>query len=217
MSIGNLILTFLMAIPLGQETANIRVRIILFEVPSMIVSRVIAGEVAEGEGVVGTMVGGSTTGSFPDEAVTLQNRLAAGSDTMDIKRVIREFMAYDCIKAQDVSVFELTEHELVFNYQNEAGQEVAEELDLDSLLYRLDIEPVWKNDEEAGLALRVWLRWQDPYGIQDIRDNIPERLVFDQTVLVKFSQVTFVGFPSSTSKSRRSIYWLALSVEKLCR
>jgi len=214
MLMRNLILSMLIAIPLGQETANVHVRLTLFEVPFMIVSRVIAGGVTEGGGVVGTMVGGSTTGSFPDGAVTLQNRLPAGSYSVDIKKVIREFMAYDCIRAQDISVNTLVEHALVFGHKSRAGQEVAQELDLESLSYRLDIEPVWENEEEAGLALQIWLRWQDPYGIQDIKNDIPERLVFDQTVSVKFGQTILVGFPSSTSRSRRSIFWLALSVEK---
>jgi len=214
MFVCNLILPLLMAIPLGQETVNIRVRITMFEAPSMIVSRMFAGRTTKGGGVAGTMVGGNTTGSFPDGAVTLQNRLPAGSYGVDIKKVICEFMAFDCIRAQDITVYELAGHELVFNAHSGAGKEVAQKLDLDSLSYRLDIEPAWKNEQEAGLALQVWLRWQDPYGIQDIRDNIPERLAFDQTVSVKFGQTSLVGFPSSTSRSRRSIFWLALSVEK---
>lgn len=216
MFVCHLILPLLMAIPLGQETANVRVRITLFEVSSMIVSRMFAGIVTEGEGVAGTLVGGNTTGSFPASPVTLKNRLAAGLDTMDMKGAIREFMANDCIRAQDITINELAGRELVFGHQGEAGQEVCQELHQgrpSPLSYRLDIEPVWENEQEAGLALQIWLLWQDPYGIQDIKDNIPERLAFDQAVSVKFGQTTLVGFPSSTS-GRRFIYWLALSVEK---
>ena len=211
---GDLMLTLLLVIPLSQETANVRVRITLFEVPSMIVSRMIASRVTEDGGVEGTMVGGNTTGSFPDGAVTLQNRLPAGSFSVDIKKVIREYMAYGCIRAQDISVNELAEHALVFGHKSKAGQEVAQELDPKSLSYRLVVEPAWEDEQEAGLALQVWLRWQNPYGVQDIINNIPERLALDQNVAVKFGQTSLVGFPSSTSRPRRSIFWLALSVEK---
>jgi hypothetical protein len=218
MFIGNLILTVLMAIQPSQETADIRVRISVFEVPFMIVSYTVAGVSKDG-GVVGTMVGGSTTRSFPRDAVTLQNRLAAGSHSVEIKTAIREFMAYSCIRAQDITVHELAEHELVFDHQGEAGHEVYQELDQgrpSPFSYRLDIEPAWESDEEAGLALQVWFRWQNPYGLQDISGEVPERLAFDQTVAVKFGQTSLVGLPSSTS-GRRFIYWLAVTVEKSCR
>jgi hypothetical protein len=216
MSTGNLILTLLLVIPLGQEAAKIRVRITMFEIPFMIVSRTIATRVAEDGSIIGTMVGGSTTGSFPDGEVTIHNRLPAASDSVDIVKAIREFMAYGCITAQDIGVNEFTRHELIFDLQDGAGEEVYQELHKgrpSPLSYRLAIEPVWENEREAGLALQVRLRWQDPFGIQDIRDNIPERLVYDQTVFVRFGQTTLVGFPSSSSRSRRSIYWLAIAVD----
>ena len=91
MFMGNLILTLLMAIPLGQEAASIRFKITIFEVPFMIVTTMFAGGVAKDAGVVGTMVGGSTTGAFPDEVVSLQNRLPADSNGVDIKSVIPEY------------------------------------------------------------------------------------------------------------------------------
>lgn len=216
MFMGDLMLTLLLVIPLSQETANVRVRITLFEVPSMIVAWTFAG-VAKDGGVVGTTVGGSTTGAFPAGVVSLQNRMPAGSDSLEIKKVIREFMAYGCIRAQGITVYELANHELVFRDQREAGQEVYQELDEGRpcpVTYRLVVEPAWEDEQEAGLALQVWLRWQNPYGVQDIINNIPERLALDQNVAVKFGQTSLVGFPSSTSRPRRSIFWLALSVEK---
>jgi len=219
MFVCNLILPLLMAIPLGQETADIRAKITLFEVPSMIVSRMIATRVTKDGGVEGTMVGGSTTGSFPAEMVCLQNRLPAGSDSMALKKAIREFMANDCVRAQDITVYELAGHELIFDHQNETGQEVAQKRDAWPywLSYHLAVEPAWMDEEDVGLALRLWIRRQDPYGLQDITGQVPECLVFDQTVAVKFGQTSLVGFPSSTSRPRRSIFWLALSVEKFYR
>jgi len=216
MLIGNLILALLMAIPLAQESASIRVKITLFEVPFMIVSWTTA-RVAEDGSVVGTMVGGSTTGAFPAEAVSLQNRLPADSYSVDIKSAIREYMAYSCIRAQNITVYELAGHELDFDHQNGVGQEVAQEREDWPywLSYRLAVEPAWKNEEEIGLALRLWIRRKDPHGLLDITGQVPEHLVLDQTVTVKFGQTSLVGFPSSTSRSRRSIYWLALSAETL--
>lgn len=215
MFVGNLILPVLMVIPLGQETGNVRVRITLFEVPSMIVSRMIATRVTKDGGVEGTTVGGSTTGSFPTSVVSLQNRLPADSYSVDIKSAIREYMAYSCIRAQDIRVYEFSGHELIFDHQNKAGQEVAQEKDAWPywLSYRLAIEPAWKNEEECGLALRLWIRRKDPHGLLDITGQVPEHLVLDQTAAVKFGQTSLVGFPSSTS-GPRSIYWLALSVER---
>jgi hypothetical protein len=216
MFMGNLILMLLMLIPLGQETADIRVKITLFEVPFMIVTTMFAGGVAKDGGVVGTMVGGSTTGGFPAEVVSLQNRLPADSYSVDIKSAIRDYMANSCIRAQNITVYELANHELVFRDQREAGQEVYQELDEGRpcpVAYRLVVEPVWEDEQEAGLALQVWLRWQNPYGVQDIINNIPEHLALDQNVAVKFGQTSLVGFPSSNS-GPRSIYWLAVSVEQ---
>jgi hypothetical protein len=211
---GNLILTMLMAVPIGQDAAHIRVRISLFEVPFRIVSWTYAGVTKDG-GVAGTMVGGSTTGSFPPRPITLQDRLPAGSESLDIKKAIREFMAYSCIRAQDIIVNDLAQHELVFDHQSEAGQEIYQELRKgrpSPVSYRLEIEPAWQNEEAAGLALQIWLRWQDPGGIQAFSGDVPERLAFDETVSVKFDQTTLVAFPSSTS-GPRSVYWLAISVE----
>lgn len=215
MAICSLMLTLFMAIHPGQEAANLRVRIIVYEVPFMIVSRTIAG-VAEDGSVVGTMVGGSTTGSFPDKAVTLQNRLPAGSYSVDIKDVIREFLAYSCIRAQDITVYELAEHELVFNDPHEAKREVYQELDEmrpSPVSYRLNVELTWENEHEAGLAIQVWLRWQNPQRIQENITNIPERLAIDENVAVKLGQTSLAGFPSTTT-GPRSVLWLALSVER---
>jgi hypothetical protein len=213
----NLLLPFLMVLPLYQEATNLQVRITMFEVPFMIVSWTTA-RVAEDGSVVGTTVGGSTTGSFPTGVVSLQNRLPADSYSVDIKSAIREYMAYSCIRAQDITVYEHAGHELIFNHQNEAGQEVAQERDDWPywLSYRLAVEPAWKNEEEIGLALRLWIRRKDPHGLLDITGQVPEHLVLDRTVALKFGQTSLVGFPSTTS-GPRSIYWLALSVEKLYR
>lgn len=216
MLICSLILTLLAAMPFGQEATGMRVKISLFDVPSMIVSYTVAGWSTPDGGVAGTTVGGDITGSFPDHPVTLENRLAAGSLAVDIKTIIRDFMANACLRAQDIPVHELAGHELVFAEPAEAGQEVYQELEegLPSpSSIRVDIEPAWETDEETGLSLRVWLRWQDPYGIQEISGNIPERLAVEQTVPVKFGLISLVGFPSSTS-GRRFIYWLALSAER---
>jgi hypothetical protein len=217
MVMGNLILTLLMVIPLGQESANIRVKVSLFEVPFMIVSWTTA-RVAEDGSVVGMTVGGSTTGSFPTGVVSLQNRLPADSYSVDIKSAIREYMAYSCIRAQDITVYEFAGHELIFNHQNEAGQEVAQERDGWPywLSYRLAVEPAWKNEEQVGLALRLWIRRKDPHGLLDITGQVPEHLVLDQTVALKFGQTSLVGFPSTTS-GPRSICWLAVSVEVVGR
>jgi hypothetical protein len=216
MFVGHLILPLLMAISLGQETANIRVRITLFEVPSMIVSRIFAGRVTEDGAVAGTMVGGNTTGSFPAGVVFLQDRLAGCANTSDIKSAIFEYMAYSRIKEQDIGIFELTQHELVLGNQPSIAQEVEREIDKwpHRVSYRLTVEPAWQNEEEVGLALRLWIRRKDPHGLLDITGQVPEHLVLDQTVALKFGQTSLVGFPSSTSRSRRSIYWLAVSVEK---
>jgi len=129
MFIQILILTNLMALQPAEEAANVRVRITLYGVPFMIVSRTIDTRVAEDGSVIGTMVGGSTTGAFPADVVSLQNRLPAGSYSVDIKDAIREFMASGCIRAQDITIYELAGHELIFDHQNEAGQEVAQERD----------------------------------------------------------------------------------------
>jgi bacterioferritin-associated ferredoxin len=220
MFIGNLTLAVLMAVQPGQETAGIRVTISLFEVPSMIVSYTVAGWSTPDGAVVGRTVGGNTTRSFPNRPAVLQNWLPAGSDCGDIKTEIREFMANNCIKAQHITVNEIAGHELVFDERAEAGQEVYQVLEEgrpSPFSYRLNIEPAWQNEEEIGLSLKVWLRWQYPYGVQEISGNVPERLVFDKIVVTKFGQTTLVGFPSSDSRGRRSIFWLALSAEKSCR
>jgi hypothetical protein len=216
MFLTNMIMALLMALPFGQEAANIRVKITLFEVPFRIVSWTYAGVTKDG-GVAGTTVGGPTTGAFPSGGVSLQNKMSADSSSLDIKSAIQEHMAYSCLRAQDITVNEIARHDLVFDDQGGAGQQVTEELYRDRpspFFYRLDIEPAWKNDEEIGLALKLWIRGQEPYELQDITGQLPERLVLDQTVAVRFGQMSFTGFPSTTS-GPRSIYWLAVSAETI--
>lgn len=216
MLICNLILTLLATTPFAQETAGICVKISLFEVPSMIVSYTVAGWSTPDGGVAGTTVGGNTTWSFPSRPVVLQNRLPAGSGSVDIKTAIREFMAYGCIRPQHIAVHELAEHELVVDRQGEPGQEVIKEIHQgrpSPLSFRLEIGGAWQNEDETGLALQIRLSSQDPSAVQDISGDIPERLVFDQTVSVTLGQTTLLGFPSSDSRARRSIFWLALSAE----
>jgi hypothetical protein len=55
----------------------------------MIVSYTVAGWSTPDGGVAGTTVGGNTTRSFPNHPVVLQNRLPAGSNSVDIKTAIR--------------------------------------------------------------------------------------------------------------------------------
>ena len=214
MFLGELVLSLLMAIPLGQETADVRLRITVFEVPSMIVSMTWAGPSKDG-GVVGTTVGGNTTWSFPNEPVFLQDELPDQSDSTRIITAIRKHMVYGCIREQMITAFEKAQNELVLNKQT-AAQEVfrrfAEGGGRNAL--RLAVEAAWQNEAEAGIALRAWLRWQDPYGIQEIEDRLPERLVVDRVLPMKFGRTSLLGFPSSTSRARRSGFWLALSAEK---
>jgi hypothetical protein len=182
----------------------------------MIVSRTIAGRGDAQGTVAGKMVGGNTTGSFPTKTVFLQDRLAGSAEARDIKRAIRDYMALGCIREQDIGVSELTQHDLVLNDKLPTALEADREIEQwpHQASYRLILEPVWQNEEEAGLDVQLWLRWQDPYGIQVVSGQVQERLVVDQVLTVKFGQTSFLGFPTSTLKSRRSIYWLALFVEK---
>lgn len=216
MTLGHLTLPLLMMIPFDQETANLRLRITFFEVPSIFVSRIVAGRVDKDGTVAGTMVGGNTTGSFPTKTVFLQDRLAGSADSGDIIGAIREYMAAACIREQDIEVFELTRHDLVLNDKLPIAIEADRGFEQwpHQASYRLILEPARQNEEEAGLALQLWLRWQDPYGIQDISGQVPKRLVVDQILTAKFGQTSLLGFPSSTLRSRRSIYWLSLFVEK---
>ncbi len=214
MSLVQIIFPLLMMIPLGQETADVRLRITLFEVPSWIVSMTWAGPSKDG-GVVGTTVGGNTTWSFPSEPVFLQNQLPGNSDTEQITTAIRKHMVYSCIREQMITVTEKTKLELVLDKQTAAQKvfrQLAEGGGRNAL--RLAVETAWQNGDETGIALRVWLRWQDPFGIQEIGDQLPEPLVVDRVFPMKFGRTSLLGFPSSTSRARRSIFWLALSAEK---
>lgn len=215
MFLCSLILSLLVMVPLGQETASIGVRTTLYEVPAMIISRIIAARSEDG-GVVGTMIGGVTTESFPTDPVFLQDRLEGDADSPEIIMAIREYMAHGCIREQDVNVVELARHDLVLGSQPLGGQEVYREAEKrpHRVSYRLIIEPAWQYEEGAGLALQVWLRWQNPSDIQEIVDRLPDQLVVDQVLLLKFGRTSLLGFPSSTSRLHRSIFWLALSAKK---
>jgi len=127
MFLCSLTLSLLMMIPFGQETADIRLRITLFEVPSRIVSMTWAGPSKDG-GVVGTTVGGNTTWSFPTEPVFLQDQVPGRPDSTQIMTAIRRHMVYSCIREQMITVSEKTELELVLNKQT-AAQEVFRQLD----------------------------------------------------------------------------------------
>ena len=200
--------------PIGHATVEMRVKITAFEVPSMIVSTTWAGPSKDG-GIVGTTIGGNTTWSFPNEPIFLQNQLPANSDAAQIISAIRQHMAYGCIREQMIAVSEKTKLEFVLNKQTTA-EEVYWRLDegRGGNALRLAVETAWLNEEGAGLAIKIWLRWQDPFGIQEIGDQPPEQLAVSRVFPLKFGRTSLLGFPSSTSKERRSIFWLALSAEK---
>ncbi len=211
---GQLTSFLLMAISLGQEPIEMHVKITVFEVPSMIVSTTWAGPGKAG-GVVGTAVGGNTTRSFPDKPVFLQDQLPANSAAAQIISAIRQHMTYGCIREQMIAVSDKTKVELVLNRQT-AAQEIfwpfAEGGGRNSL--RLAVERAWRNEDETGIALRVWLRWQDQFGIQEIGDHLSEQLAVDRVLAIKYGRISLLGFPSSDSTGRRSVFWLALSAEE---
>jgi len=214
MLLSQMISFLLVLVPLCQETADIRLRITLYEVPSWIVSRMWAGPSKDG-GVVGTMVGGNTTWSFPNEPVFLQDKLPGNSDTEQIITAIRKHMVYGCVKEQMITVSKKAKVELILDRQTAAWEvfwRFAEGGGRNAL--RLAAEAAWRNEDETGIALRVWLRWQDPFGIQEIGDQLAEQPAFDQVLPLKFGRTSLLGIPSSSSKERRSIFWLALSAEK---
>lgn len=75
-------------------------------------------------------------------------------------------MAYGCAIEQMITVSKKAKVELVLNRQT-AAQEVfwrfAEGGGRNALC--LAAEAAWRNEDETGITLRVWLRWQDPFGI----------------------------------------------------
>jgi hypothetical protein len=218
MFIETLIATVLLAMPRAGQAPDLHLKITLFEVPFRIVSMTFAGWTAKDGSVVGKTVGGATTGAFPAGAIVLQNRLPAESGIREAQKAIREFMADDCVKAQNIIVNELAEHELCFGQIGESGQEVYQELSKgrpSPVSYRIHIELAWENEDQVGLALRIWLNWQDPGGIQDFGGIVPERLAFDETISAKTRQTSLVAFPTSESHWDRSIIWLAISVRNI--
>ena len=50
---------------------------------------------------------------------------------------------------------------------------------------------------------------------QETGDRLPEQSVVDRVLPMKFGQTSLLGFPSSPSRARRSIFWLALAAENL--
>lgn len=124
-------------------------------------------------------------------------------------------MAYGCVKEQMITVSKKAKVELVLNRQTDS-QEVfwrfAEGGGRNA--FRLAVEAAWRNEDETGIALRVWLRWQDPFGIREIEDRLPDQLVVDRALPMKFGRTSLLGFPSTESRARRSSFCLALSAEK---
>ncbi|OGD18910.1 MAG: hypothetical protein A2W03_13715 [Candidatus Aminicenantes bacterium RBG_16_63_16] len=211
-----LALNFIPSIWTHQDT-GLRVKISIYEVPFGIVSRTVASHANPDGSVTGTMAGGATTAKFPKSSVLLENYLSGSSSTAAIKRNIREYMAYGCVRSQDIRVFDLAEHELVFDNGQLRVQETGQDLESYpyDLSYHLRIEPAWKTAEDIGLAVQLWMDWRNVPNVQPsetLRRGLP---ILDQTIPVKLGQTSLAGFrPTIGNGPKGSVYWLALSADK---
>ncbi len=200
----------------AQEKGKFHVRISIYEIPNMIISRIVSTKIADDGSVTGTMVGGDITSSFPPGVVLLQNRLSDSPIDDPVIKVIRENMASNCVRLQDIQVIALAQHDFLLDAMESESQEVYQDLTSSGIEYhyRLRVVLEWKNEEEVCLALQLWMNRKNPDSIQLIGVEIPAPLVLDLTVTAKFDQTSLVGFPSYGKKPRDTIYWLAISTKK---
>lgn len=182
----------------------------------MIVSRTITSKINEDGSIQGTMIGGSTTASFPNSVVILENRLSGSPLDMTIKRSIREYMANDCIRSQDITVFDIASHDLLWDDNRLEAQEANHKVETHrlSLTYRLRIEPAWRNEEGFGVALQLWMSWENLFEVREVSAQNPERQILDERVAVKPGQTSPVGFRLAGKLHRGGICWLAISVDQ---
>ncbi len=205
--------------PLRQvnEQSVFQVRVSIYEVPWMIISRTIASTTNADGSVSGRMVGGITTASVPAGTVLLENRLSGSHSVASVRRAIRKYMSNGCVRDQDITVFELAQHDFSFDGKclelREIGRE-AKSIRHD-LNYHVRIEPAWKTDEEVGLALQLWMHTENRYGVRVIGDQNPELQVLDHTIASKFGHISLLAFRSANESWSGSVYWLAISAEKL--
>jgi hypothetical protein len=182
----------------------------------MIVSRTLTSKINEDGSIEGMMIGGSTTASFPNSVVILENRLSGSPLDMTIKRAIREYLANECIRGQDITVYDLASRDLLWDDGRLEAKEVNQDLVTDrlKLAYRLRVEPAWINEEGFGAALQLWMSWENLFEVREVGAQNPERQVLDERITVKFGQTSLVGFRLDGKRLRASVCWLAISVDQ---
>jgi hypothetical protein len=212
------ILLFLAQLPLPAQTdarSDYRVRISILEVPSAIVSRFVSSKVNQDGSVEGTIVSGNTTASFPKGVVILENRLKASPTDATIKSPIREFMASDRIRYEDVSVFDLASHDFFFDFKRLESQEVSQQIKEwpHEISCHLRVAPERKTENDLLVSVQLWMRLKNGLEIQPVGTQDPERLVLEQTVAVGIGQTSLIGFRAD-DKKLRDVFWLAVSAQK---
>ncbi len=199
-----------------HKDSALRVRISIYEVPFGIVSRTISSQVNSDGSVEGTTAGGATTAKFPRTPVLLQNYFSGEPIPLTIKGMLREYMAYDCVRSQDITVHDLAQDEFVFDNTRSLVQEAGQSVESYpyDLTYHLRIEPAWRTAEAAGVRLQLWMDWKNAPDVQRAGTSSSEPLILDQTIPVKFSQTSFAGFRSPANGPRGFVYWVAVSADK---
>lgn len=159
----------------AQEKGKFHVRISIYEIPNMIISRIVSTKIADDGSVTGTMVGGDITSSFPPGVVLLQNRLSDSPIDDPVIKVIRENMASNCVRLQDIQVIALAQHDFLLDAMESESQEVYQDLTSSGIERhcRLKVLPKWQNEEEPGLGLQLWMNRQNPFGIQELELKTP--------------------------------------------
>lgn len=222
-----------------HQDTGIRVRVAIYEVPSMFVSMTFAVKNADGS-VWGTTIGGAnTTSSFPEGVVLLQDILRNDFSDSEVIEEISKFMAAPCIVPQQIDARLLAYHDFQFNETLESREE-ARDLKARGVEYhyRLRVAPGEQSGDKLPVQVQLWMNRNDPRQVHFPWEGNVERQILDYSIAVTVPGAEEAYRPDSTpggvsaqiaehpaggiligiashdndSRPRGTVYWLAISV-----
>jgi hypothetical protein len=237
-----LALSFIPSVSTHQDS-GLRVRVSIYDVPSLFVSRTIAWGSRAAGGVWGTIIGPvDTTASFPKGAVLLQHKIPQGFGDSEVKEEIGKYMATGCLVPQQIDPGLVGCHEFQFGATTESQEETkAVKVRGVEYHYRLRLTPGEQSGDALPLRVELWMNRYDPRQIHYLGEERVEQQLLDCLIAVSILRTkamkgagplpgnapspiagppafgTLIGIASrdNDSQPRRTVYWIAASADKL--
>ena len=187
---------------------SIRILVKVYEIPPW-QSTIVSMTRQKDGSIVGAMVGGNVNSSFPGGMVLLEAYLPVDLPDDAIKETIRSKIRWTCGRAfpSGIAINFVGQHEFVLDSPAANCLEEPKELRVESRnsAYRLTLIP--KSISNNDITMRI--RFETKRMFTSELDTLTE-----QTLDFSYAKNLLLGFPTSQTGDRGTVYWLAFSVQR---